>query len=77
MTPPLGRDNLSRNDSPIPRPASCASGSYGSPRVGDGYRNSPKPHSSPKMKLRFIFSLLYKPDHPIMQILHFIFVFIF
>lgn len=33
----------------------CASGSIynGSPKI-DGYRQSPKPHSSPKMKLRFL-----------------------
>lgn len=59
MTPPLGRfDATSRTGSPIPRPSSCASGSYGSPRVGDGIRNSPKPHSSPKMKLRWFDSCL-------------------
>ncbi len=56
MTPPLGRfDAASRTGSPIPRPGSCASGSYGSPRVGEGFRSSPKPHSSPKMKLRWCF----------------------
>ena len=59
MTPLMGRSEYgsSRNGSPIPRPASGASGSYygyGSPRFGDGYRMSPKPHSSPKMKLRFL-----------------------
>lgn len=62
MTPVLGgRSEMSssRTGSPVPRPASGASGSYaggyGSPRNGpaDGYRSSPKPHSSPKMKLRF------------------------
>lgn len=52
--PPMGRFEIhsSRNSSPIPRPASCASGNYGSPRIGEGFRCSPKPHSSPKMKLR-------------------------
>lgn len=57
MTPPMSRFEppTSRTNSPIPaRPGSCASGSY-SPRVGEGYRSSPKPHSSPKMKLRFWF----------------------
>lgn len=67
MTPPMNRfESVSigpgggggtmstRTNSPIPRPSSCASGSYGSPRVGEGFRSSPKPHSSPKMKLRFI-----------------------
>lgn len=55
MTPPMSRFEppTSRTASPIPRPASsCASASYGSPRVGEGFRCSPKPHSSPKMKLR-------------------------
>lgn len=56
MTPPMSRFEpfTSRTASPIPaRPASsCASASYGSPRVGEGFRSSPKPHSSPKMKLR-------------------------
>lgn len=56
--PPMNRfeaPTSSRTASPIPaRPASsCASASYGSPRVGEGFRCSPKPHSSPKMKLRF------------------------
>lgn len=61
MTPPLGRDTLSsRTESPIPRPSSCASGSYGSPRVGEGFRSSPKPHSSPKMKLRWILLEYYR-----------------
>lgn len=56
--PPMNRfeaPTSSRTASPIPaRPASsCASASYGSPRVGEGFRCSPKPHSSPKMKLRW------------------------
>lgn len=58
MTPPMSsrfEPPISRTNSPIPaRPGSCASGSY-SPRVGEGFRSSPKPHSSPKMKLRFWF----------------------
>lgn len=56
-------DAVSRSGSPVPwRPgSSCASVGtsnnmngtlYGSPRVGESYRSSPKPHSSPKMKLR-------------------------
>lgn len=57
MTPPMSRfePQTSRTASPIPqRPASsCASGISSSPRVGEGFRCSPKPHSSPKMKLRF------------------------
>lgn len=54
MTPPLGIRDSPRAGSPIPRPGSGASGSYiGSPRIGDIYR---RPHSSPKMKLRFTFN---------------------
>lgn len=58
MTPPMGGrfEQISNTGSPIPRPASAtaSAASYGSPRVGgDAYRSSPKPHSSPKMKLRF------------------------
>lgn len=66
MTPPMSRFEppTSRTNSPIPaRPGSCASGSY-SPRVGEGFRSSPKPHSSPKMKLRFCFSLSLSLSHP-------------
>ncbi|XP_050093284.1 uncharacterized protein LOC126576163 isoform X6 [Anopheles aquasalis] len=71
MTPVLGgRSELSssRTGSPIPRPASGASGSYGygSPRNGPaadgGYRSSPKPHSSPKMKLRYMKSIFPKAE---------------
>lgn len=48
----------SSNGSPIPmRPQSSSSfyttaTTYGSPRFGEQYKSSPKPHSSPKMKLR-------------------------
>ncbi|XP_049546835.1 uncharacterized protein LOC125957867 isoform X5 [Anopheles darlingi] len=71
MTPVLGgRSELSssRTGSPVPRPASGASGSYGygSPRNGPaadgGYRSSPKPHSSPKMKLRYMKSIFPKAE---------------
>ncbi|XP_049294035.1 uncharacterized protein LOC125769377 isoform X5 [Anopheles funestus] len=75
MTPVLGgRSEMSssRTGSPVPRPASGASGSYaggygggyGSPRngPGDGYRSSPKPHSSPKMKLRYMKSIFPKAE---------------
>ncbi|XP_061499450.1 muscle M-line assembly protein unc-89 isoform X3 [Anopheles gambiae] len=71
MTPVLGgRSEMSssRTGSPVPRPASGASGSYaggyGSPRNGpaDGYRSSPKPHSSPKMKLRYMKSIFPKAE---------------
>lgn len=55
MTPPMSRIEVhSRTASPLTaRAGSYASVSYGSPRFGDGIRSSPKPHSSPKMKLRF------------------------
>uniref|UniRef100_A0A182JA35 Uncharacterized protein n=1 Tax=Anopheles atroparvus TaxID=41427 RepID=A0A182JA35_ANOAO len=73
MTPVLsgGRSEMSssRTGSPVPRPASGASGSYagyGSPRNGPmdgtGYRSSPKPHSSPKMKLRYMKSIFPKAE---------------
>ncbi|XP_055610695.1 uncharacterized protein LOC129757480 isoform X2 [Uranotaenia lowii] len=79
MTPVLGgrsEVSTSRTGSPIPRPASCASGSYygssayqyfhGSPRSNgfDGgiRQNSPKPHSSPKMKLRYLKSFFPKAE---------------
>lgn len=45
----------SRAGSPQPpaRPQSGVSGQYvESPRIGESYRSSPRPHSSPKMKLR-------------------------
>lgn len=52
MTPPLGfRNDTPRTGSPVPRAGSTGSGScVSSPRIGDAYQ---RPHSSPKMKLRF------------------------
>lgn len=63
----------SSNGSPIPmRPQSSSSfytnattvtnttTMYGSPRFGEQYRSSPKPHSSPKMKLRLRNFLMLK-----------------
>lgn len=54
-TPPLGIRGSppTRGSSPVPRPGSSGSSYYGSPRFGD-YKQSPRPHSSPKMKLRFL-----------------------
>ncbi len=63
MTPILGlRDapSVSSSGYPTPRPGSAASGfdnsfSMGSPQIGAPgslFRSFPKPHSSPKMKLR-------------------------
>uniref|UniRef100_A0A1B0CMK1 WW domain-containing protein n=2 Tax=Lutzomyia longipalpis TaxID=7200 RepID=A0A1B0CMK1_LUTLO len=65
MTPPLNRD-FSRTGSPIWRPGSCASGSYGSPRFGENFRSSPKPHSSPKMKLRYLKSIFPKAEETLL-----------
>uniref|UniRef100_A0A8D8EYV7 (northern house mosquito) hypothetical protein n=1 Tax=Culex pipiens TaxID=7175 RepID=A0A8D8EYV7_CULPI len=73
MTPVLGgrsEVSTSRTGSPIPRPASCASGSYygypqhGSPRSNgvDVRYSSPKPHSSPKLKLRYLKSFFPKAE---------------
>ncbi|GFG38168.1 hypothetical protein Cfor_03779 [Coptotermes formosanus] len=64
MTPPLGIRDSPRAGSPIPRPGSGASGSYlGSPRVGDVYR---RPHSSPKMKLRYLKSVFPKVEETLL-----------
>lgn len=51
----LLQSSMSRGSPINGRATSCASGSIfnGSPKI-DGYRQSPKPHSSPKMKLRFL-----------------------
>lgn len=55
-TPPLGmRGYHSRGGSPISRPASAAAGTHiytNSPRINENFRNSPRPQSSPKLKLR-------------------------
>lgn len=75
MTPPL-RDRSSRTESPVQRPSSSASGtysaattvpavSYGSPRFEGGFRMSPKPHSSPKMKLRYVKGLFPKVEETV------------
>ncbi|CRL02963.1 CLUMA_CG015743, isoform A [Clunio marinus] len=66
----------SSNGSPIPmRPQSSSSfyttvtnattNMYGSPRFGEQYRSSPKPHSSPKMKLRYLKSMFPKAEETI------------
>lgn len=47
------RAPVSGSGSPVIRPYSGTGGAFiASPRVGDAFRNSPRPHSSPKMKLR-------------------------
>lgn len=63
-TPPMLQRNFTNGvgsvvldySSVLGRATSCASGSLynGSPKIDNGYRQSPKPHSSPKMKLRFL-----------------------
>jgi hypothetical protein len=53
-SPPLRRYSPPRSPTTTTRPGSGASssGSYCSPRTGEMIRASPRPHSSPKMKLR-------------------------
>ncbi|PNF27643.1 hypothetical protein B7P43_G15406 [Cryptotermes secundus] len=64
MTPPLGIRDSPQAGSPIPRPGSGASGSYiGTPRIGDVYR---RPHSSPKMKLRYLKSVFPKVEETLL-----------
>lgn len=66
MTPNMGARDISSLDQssgyPTPRPGTAASDldtSYymGSPQTGNMYRSFPKPHSSPKMKLRYLKSV--------------------
>ncbi|XP_059092748.1 uncharacterized protein LOC131888005 isoform X2 [Tigriopus californicus] len=69
MTPNLGHrdvtNSVSSSGYPTPRPGSAASGfdhsfSMGSPQIGQGgtlFRSFPRPHSSPKMKLRYLKSV--------------------
>ncbi|XP_065162590.1 uncharacterized protein [Atheta coriaria] len=64
MTPPLGVRTMSRTSSPTLRTTSTNSTYTGSPRVGD-YRNSPRPHSSPKLKLRYMKSLFPQAEETI------------
>nr|CAD7399666.1 unnamed protein product [Timema cristinae] len=63
MTPPTGlRDSPPRTGSPVLRPGSGGSGSYyGSPRIGVA-----RPHSSPKMKLRYLKSVFPKADETLL-----------
>ncbi|CAG2058179.1 unnamed protein product [Timema podura] len=63
MTPPTGlRDSPPRTGSPVLRPGSGGSGSYyGSPRIG-----VTRPHSSPKMKLRYLKSVFPKADETLL-----------
>lgn len=51
MTPPLGIRSYSRGVSPVTRFGSTITDS---PRIGDNFRNSTRPHSSPKLKLRLL-----------------------
>ncbi|CAH1712089.1 unnamed protein product [Chironomus riparius] len=65
----LTLNSSSINGSPILRPQSSSSyytsGYYGSPRFGEVVKNSPKPHSSPKMKLRYLKSMFPKCEETI------------
>lgn len=52
-TPPLVFRANSRGGSPVFRPGSGTNSTRaGSPRIDDGFHSSPRPHSSPKLKLR-------------------------
>ncbi|XP_060520463.1 uncharacterized protein LOC132698433 isoform X2 [Cylas formicarius] len=57
-TPPPQR-NFWRSGSP------ALKGVAGSPRVGEGFRNSPRPHSSPKLKLRYMKSIFPNADETV------------
>ncbi|XP_044732894.1 uncharacterized protein LOC123295562 isoform X2 [Chrysoperla carnea] len=70
-TPPPPIKNFSamvtRGGSPIQRPGSGGSGSFiGSPRIGDTFKHSPRPHSSPKMKLRYMKSIFPSVEETIL-----------
>ncbi|XP_068892348.1 uncharacterized protein [Tenebrio molitor] len=66
MTPPLGLRTSSRGGSPILRPGSGTNSTYtGSPRVGEGFRSSPRPHSSPKLKLRYMKSIFPQAEETV------------
>ncbi|XP_063910896.1 uncharacterized protein LOC135128030 isoform X2 [Zophobas morio] len=65
-TPPLGLRSSSRGGSPVLRPGSGTNSTYtGSPRIGEGFRSSPRPHSSPKLKLRYMKSIFPKADETV------------
>ncbi|XP_055373420.1 uncharacterized protein LOC129606851 isoform X2 [Condylostylus longicornis] len=76
LTPPTHRlDYYSRSGSPMPssssfRPSNIKNGLighlYGSPKIGEQIRNSPKPHSSPKMKLRYMKNIFPKADETLL-----------
>ncbi|XP_044259295.1 uncharacterized protein LOC123007793 isoform X2 [Tribolium madens] len=61
MTPPLGLRTSSRGGSPVLRPGSGGN----SPRVGDAFKGSPRPHSSPKLKLRYMKSIFPQADETV------------
>ncbi|XP_064213117.1 uncharacterized protein LOC656340 isoform X2 [Tribolium castaneum] len=65
MTPPLGLRPSSRGGSPVLRPGSGGTNSSGSPRVGDAFKGSPRPHSSPKLKLRYMKSIFPQADETV------------
>ncbi|XP_055909686.1 uncharacterized protein LOC129944349 isoform X1 [Eupeodes corollae] len=82
MTPPARRPDIgagsqsrmSRTASPIPggrfgsvlsMHSSLGFAGHGSPKIGE-IRNSPKPHSSPKMKLRYMKNIFPKADETLL-----------
>ncbi|KAL3275872.1 hypothetical protein HHI36_020611 [Cryptolaemus montrouzieri] len=67
MTPPLGVQKAhSRGGSPILIGGSNANSVYaGSPRVGEGFRSTTRPHSSPKLKLRYMKSIFPQAEETI------------
>ncbi|XP_017780468.1 PREDICTED: uncharacterized protein LOC108565477 isoform X2 [Nicrophorus vespilloides] len=60
-TPPLGLRSYSRTSSPILK--TCSSIANNS--VCEAYRNSPRPHSSPKLKLRYMKSIFPKAEETV------------
>ncbi|CAB3374519.1 Hypothetical predicted protein [Cloeon dipterum] len=54
MSPPLRHCSPPRSPTTRPGSGASSSGSYGSPRPGEIIRGLPRPHSSPKMKLRYM-----------------------
>ncbi|KAI4470732.1 bomb/kira protein [Holotrichia oblita] len=62
MTPPLGLRSYSRGFSPVTRFGSITTES---PRMGDCYRNPSRPHSSPKLKLRYMKCIFPKAEETV------------
>ncbi|GJQ68686.1 hypothetical protein Trydic_g17226 [Trypoxylus dichotomus] len=62
MTPPLGLRSYSKGISSVTRFGSITTEAS---RIGDGYRNSSRPHSSPKLKLRYMKCIFPKAEETI------------